>query len=335
MVAGLMVVLIGFAALAIDVSSLYQERRTLQNGADAGALAVAKDCAKTTCVPSKANTFANSNADDGASTVDEVCGTGPGLPGVRRGADGAGRHEVRQGDHQHQRAGRSDAQPDQLQVRSGARPGGPRATRRNTEARRSTPAQWRPGARRAGPPLFRSRSRAASTANTSRPRRRSQTGPPFTGLPESIVSFHGDTASPVAAVVGPPAPTLPGGFGWLTPGRRIARWPSQRAASAGSSTGNSAPTCVDFVPLQNTTVLLPMYDVDAGTGAGGTYHISDSPPFTSLVTSSPARTNGPAASVAQAAETSRVSRAISPPSPRPAPSSVARIMGVNIFKLVG
>src|SRR4029079_15366878 len=72
MVAGLLVVLIGCAALAIDVSSLYQERRTLQNSADSGALAVAKDCAKTTCDTSKANTFTNANADDGASTVDEV-----------------------------------------------------------------------------------------------------------------------------------------------------------------------------------------------------------------------------------------------------------------------
>ena len=37
--------LIGMAAFAIDVGALYGERRQLQSGADAGALAVAEDCA--------------------------------------------------------------------------------------------------------------------------------------------------------------------------------------------------------------------------------------------------------------------------------------------------
>lgn len=44
-VALLMVVFLGFAAIAIDVGRLYVERRQLQNGADAAALAIAQDCA--------------------------------------------------------------------------------------------------------------------------------------------------------------------------------------------------------------------------------------------------------------------------------------------------
>ena len=78
-VAVLLVVMIAAAALAIDISSLYQEKRTLQNGAEAGALAVAKDCAMTTCTPALADTYADLNADDGNHNVEEVCGTGPGL----------------------------------------------------------------------------------------------------------------------------------------------------------------------------------------------------------------------------------------------------------------
>lgn len=75
------VALIGIGALVVDVGALVQERRTLQNGADAAALAVAADCAKGACgaAAATAATYANANADDGVSTVDSVCGVGPGL----------------------------------------------------------------------------------------------------------------------------------------------------------------------------------------------------------------------------------------------------------------
>ncbi|MFJ5954761.1 pilus assembly protein TadG-related protein [Paenarthrobacter sp. NPDC092416] len=69
MVAALMVVLLGFAALAVDVGALYAEKAQLQNGADAAALAVATDCAGGSCGDSTAtaNQFANSNANDSSS----------------------------------------------------------------------------------------------------------------------------------------------------------------------------------------------------------------------------------------------------------------------------
>lgn len=75
------VALIGIGALVVDVGALVQERRTLQNGADAAALAVAADCARGACgaAAATAATYANANADDGVSTVDSVCGVGPGL----------------------------------------------------------------------------------------------------------------------------------------------------------------------------------------------------------------------------------------------------------------
>lgn len=69
-------VLLGLGAIVIDVGMIYQERAELQNGADAGALAVARGCAAgaPTCLVNKANYYANHNAKDGVSTVDEVCG---------------------------------------------------------------------------------------------------------------------------------------------------------------------------------------------------------------------------------------------------------------------
>ncbi|MFS2089562.1 pilus assembly protein TadG-related protein [Paenarthrobacter nicotinovorans] len=68
-VAVLMVVLLGFAALAVDVGAIYAEKAQLQNGADAAALAIATDCAGGSCGSSTStgNQFANSNANDNTS----------------------------------------------------------------------------------------------------------------------------------------------------------------------------------------------------------------------------------------------------------------------------
>lgn len=72
------VVIVGMAALVIDVGSLLDEKRQLQNGADAGALAVAHSCAEGACKPALAGPLANSNSKDGESTVkpSEVVVTG-------------------------------------------------------------------------------------------------------------------------------------------------------------------------------------------------------------------------------------------------------------------
>jgi Flp pilus assembly protein TadG len=67
-------VLLGIGALAVDVGQLYSERAQLQNGADAGA--VAKTCAQGTCSSTTATGYADANANDNASAVDLVCGSG-------------------------------------------------------------------------------------------------------------------------------------------------------------------------------------------------------------------------------------------------------------------
>jgi hypothetical protein len=74
MVAMLMAVLVGMAALAVDVGHLFEERRQLQNGADAGALAVAEDCSEGDCgaYTGTAGGLAEQNALDDLATLEDV-----------------------------------------------------------------------------------------------------------------------------------------------------------------------------------------------------------------------------------------------------------------------
>jgi len=73
-------VLLGMAALAVDVGQLYAEREELQSGADGVANAVALDCAarrtaECTSNPTDAKLqYGNGNAKDGLNDVREVCG---------------------------------------------------------------------------------------------------------------------------------------------------------------------------------------------------------------------------------------------------------------------
>lgn len=77
-VAILMVVLLGFAAISIDVAMLYSERVQLQNGSDAAALSVAQKCATNPVDPgcsatsTLAGDLANKNALDGKSNVKSI-----------------------------------------------------------------------------------------------------------------------------------------------------------------------------------------------------------------------------------------------------------------------
>ncbi|MFF5175552.1 pilus assembly protein TadG-related protein [Micromonospora sp. NPDC000089] len=79
-------VLLGMAALVVDVGLIYAERGQLQAGADAAAVAVAQACATdpTGCSPdgravdAVAGRFADENANDGQAAA-EVCGRGGGL----------------------------------------------------------------------------------------------------------------------------------------------------------------------------------------------------------------------------------------------------------------
>ena len=77
-VALLMVVLLGSAAIAVDVGVIYSERAQLQNGADASAIALGQKCAREATDPlcsttsALAGSLANQNALDGMSKVHSI-----------------------------------------------------------------------------------------------------------------------------------------------------------------------------------------------------------------------------------------------------------------------
>lgn len=79
-------VLTGMLAIVIDLGRVYAERRIVQNGADAAALALAQHCARARTDPAcqsqgnavaVAQDLANGNAPDGITQVSEVCGSTP------------------------------------------------------------------------------------------------------------------------------------------------------------------------------------------------------------------------------------------------------------------
>lgn len=89
MVALLMVLLLGFAALAVDVALVHSERTQLQNGADATALGLAQRCAQGSCTAdtSLAQSLADGNALDGISNLQPpVIDTGARTVTVRTGS---------------------------------------------------------------------------------------------------------------------------------------------------------------------------------------------------------------------------------------------------------
>lgn len=81
-VAFLMVSLVGFTAIAVDVGTLYMDRKELQNGADAAALALAQSCAQGACEadqPAMATSYARGNKRD--AKIDSVVVQSPGEDG--------------------------------------------------------------------------------------------------------------------------------------------------------------------------------------------------------------------------------------------------------------
>jgi Flp pilus assembly protein TadG len=74
----LLVPMLGFAALAVDIGSLYAERARLQVAADAAALAVAQDCSRGTCGDMLATARAMVAANDGdAAAAQPVLNSAP------------------------------------------------------------------------------------------------------------------------------------------------------------------------------------------------------------------------------------------------------------------
>ncbi|MFK4296025.1 hypothetical protein ABH924_001162 [Arthrobacter sp. GAS37] len=96
-----------------------------------------------------------------------------------------------------------------------------------------------------------------------------------------LLQDHGSGANP-SCNYGPSGATVPGGFGWLAQDPGLCGSTINLAASeAGSASGNSLGNCSTTLQKWGDTltagrdviVLLPVFDVATGTGAGAIYHL--------------------------------------------------------------
>lgn len=264
-VALMLVVLVGMGALVIDIGALYVERRELQNGADAAALAVAQDCAAGDCGSGggaiQAQQYANLNANDGVSALDPStpCGMGPGLSACSgnapSGVSGAGGWV---------RVGTSTRDPDGgNQVSFLLAPVISALTGKTVTA--SAVAAWGPmGGGAVVPLVFSECEWTALGGNLA-------TGTFPTGV--KAVTFHGTNPSSVDCPIGPSGLDLPGGFGRVIAANCEADLTAGQWADVDTG-ANLAANC-DVQSWQNRVVVIAIFDETNGkTGANGAYHIA-------------------------------------------------------------
>lgn len=252
----LMVVLLGFAALAVDGGILYAKRAQLQNAADASALAVAQKCAASLTDPqcsttsSLATSLAQSNTQSGQGGIASLT------------IDTRGRTVT------------ALTQP----VEPGSQPGSVALFFARalgiTSATVGAQAQAAWGSPSTGTAPF---PMAFSVCQLQ--------GTAIDGAPQLIQSFGtGVNQACTYGTPGQPSQVVPGGFGWLQ------QIPNQCGASinvassiGGSQPGSSGPSYCDSVfsgwitALQaNKTaiVLLPVFTAVTGTGKNAVYTIA-------------------------------------------------------------
>ena len=242
-VALLMVVLLGFAAVAVDVGMLYSEKAQLQNGADAAALLVAQKCAKDladsqcSATSTLAASIVNGNALDGRSNVKSLV-----LDKVNRTVTvTAGAQE-------------QDQPPNTVGLFFAKALGIYR-----TEVQATASVVW--GTPSKGPVIL---PLAIAYCKLNIP------DGSAAGAEQVLdQSFNGCAG-------------IPGGFGWIQgTGTTCAVTVTAGVANDtgvwfASDTGASVPTActaADFSQMNDQTVLLPLYDLATGTGSTGKYYI--------------------------------------------------------------
>lgn len=301
-------VLLGMAALVVDVGQLYQNRAELQNGADAAALAVAKSCAAGSCDGSIATATGYASANASSLTghkayVNFVCGAA--------GAGGAGA------------TGTIPVGTGQCVVAKTVCPANPPAGQNYVDVETST---LMPSNSHLLPPVFAETLTGNSNYSGSTvyacaqvqwhgPAVGSTVGitlgycdwaeatstgtsypplPPYTTsstpLPV-VINFHdpkgqeGETGCPS----GPAGQTASGNFGWTADPNNNCLLSSSNFTLVGGSytyggnTGNNTPTDCQSVlssaQASQTVLYVPVYSSYNGQGSKATYNLSSLAPF--------------------------------------------------------
>jgi hypothetical protein len=288
-------VLLGLGALVVDAGAMYAERAQLQNGADAGALAVAFGCAKgtATCSPGgRTGALANSNANDLHATVDNVCGRAPGgllpacpAPAPPGCADSPGPTVTYA---QVQTSTLTSGGSGLLPVSFGEALLGSGYDGKTVHA--CAQASW--ASVGAATSLSATLSLCSWNAATSNgtvfappglyppwpPRYPNTATPPAPGVPggEQVLQLHGSGND---CVGGRGAGwQLPGGFGWLSDqGSNCTTTVDANGIyddDTGVSVSGACVTALTDARNSRTALYLPVYDGVEGTGANGDYHLA-------------------------------------------------------------
>ena len=270
-------VLLGMAALSVDVGQLFAERRQLQNGADAAALAIARNCGNParTCPGEAASTIASANANDGATGAGAVCGSGRGLPAcpaspgpaltqctpAPAGVEGWVRVTTTTAT-----AGGGTLLPPVF-----ARALAGNAGYSGTQVRACAQAAWgTEGSGSALPLTLAACEWNAATRNGTV----FAPPPPYPPYPagEVALKLHSTSERGGCPSSGGAYADLPGGFGWLDSTNCQAT--STAGGYVSADPGVSASSCAKQLPaLVGTLLYLPVFDEATGTGSGGQYHI--------------------------------------------------------------
>jgi hypothetical protein len=263
-------VLLGMAALTIDVGTVYQERAELQNGADAGSIAVAKSCVVTTCAPGTAAMYADLNSKDGVSAVTLVCGhdLNGGLPGCPASsgaiydcpsAPGPGTNYVDVHTATLTSGGSSLLPPVFARALAG------NAGYQGSTVLACARAMWGPAVQ-ASKSLAMTLSLCAWTQATGG-------SPPTFGIDTRIFVRDAPNAPTCAGL------SAPGEFGWLSDigGCTAEIDLTQSGYAAGSDPGkNLSAACQDALTsyvANQTPIYIPIFDTTTGSGSGASYHL--------------------------------------------------------------
>ena len=243
-VALLMVPVLGFAAISLDVAGLWWEKQQLRSGADAGALAIAKDCGR-----------ASSACSTSAGTAQQlVTANHP-----RSAATGAVTSLT---------AGRVTVRASATRTHLFAPVLGVSSTLVSAE---STVAWGFPTGGRAVLPLV-----------FSWCEWKQQTGGGMPSGSTARTIYLTKTSGTVDCT-GPSNNVVPGGFGWLTADSGTCNATTLIGQTLMSDPGNSVPngcSTSSVAALRSRNVLLPIFDSSAGTGSGASYHVFGYAAFT-------------------------------------------------------
>jgi Flp pilus assembly protein TadG len=232
----LLVPVLGFAAIAVDVGSLYAEQARLQVAADAAAIAVAQDCARGNCGDMLATATAMVRANDGdATTLQPQLSSAPLSVSV------------------------TGSTPKEHWF-------APVIGHDSTRVSASATVGW-------GSPTS---GTAVLPLTFSICEWQAQTGGSLPADGAATRTIYFTKTSNTVGCTGPSHNIVPGGFAYLDTPSGKCEAASARNERSYSSTGNSVPSIcspVDFSSLVDKVVLLPLFDVSGDTGNNAWYHV--------------------------------------------------------------